>query len=112
MPSLISLRRTDREKRDMADPSPKPEEMDDYPWGLDLNLGHEEIQKLGLAEGLEAGTEVALIATATVTNSSVAIVNSMNKRNMTLQIRAMQVKPIVPEVNEAELIYGGKVAAS
>ena len=114
--SLVSLKRTDREKaRDLEAPRSDGLDMPDYAWGLTINLGHEELQKLGLAsEGIEAGEQVAILAVAMVSNNSAEQVGAMTKRTMTLQFQQMQIVSMNEKEtpNEAELIYGGKVARS
>jgi len=111
--TLASLQRTPREKREMSDRSPHPENIEDFGWGLTISLGHEELQKLGLArDGVDTGSTVAILATGLVTTNSVEMVNSIARRSMTIQFQSMQVSAMGGETpkNEAELIYGGKVA--
>lgn len=111
--SLVSLKRTDKEKIASVDSSPKPELVPDFSWGLTINLGHEELQKLGFArDGIEVGKFVAIAATAIVTNNSIELNSEQTRRNITLQFSSMQMVPMNEEAprNAAELIYGGRVA--
>lgn len=111
---LASLRRTNREKMEMADHRPKPEELEDFGWGLTISLGHAELQKLGLArEGVDAGSFVAVVATGRVVTNSVEMINGMARRSMVVQLQNMQIEPMEEAPKDiAELIYGGKVARS
>ena len=107
MISLVSLARTAKEKLEIADPVRQPQEIDDYGWGLTINLGPEELKKLQIpGEDLNAGDPVALHGTGIIVTSSVEMVNGQANRNVTIQIQNLALKNITPERSDAELIYG------
>lgn len=75
-----------------------PGKGDQYPWGLRLNLGNEEIEKLGLDfSGLSAGDTVAIIAKATICDLSEREELEAGEgkevyRNCSIQIKELEIK--------------------
>lgn len=71
-PTMVSMERTKAEKKkaqercEVAMPSDGP----DYPWGLNLNLGKEELDKLGIKELPGVGDEFHIVAVCCVTRVS------------------------------------------
>lgn len=112
MVSLISLARTPREKQDMVSKEPRAEDIDDYAWGLSVTLDDAAIRKLGLgSKDLKAGDELVVAGQTMVVNTSIEMENGIPKKTLTIQFQKMAVVPEAPP-NEAERIYGGKVAKS
>ena len=107
----VSMGFTPQEKIDQAEEmssGPSPEDMVDYPYGLRIHLSHEELQKLGYAsEGLTPGTRVALVGYAVVKDASAEQVNTMTKRNASLQITDLAVEAAPEETDRAAALYGG-----
>lgn len=90
---MVSMERTAAEKKKAeelckANPCDGP----DYPWGLALNLGKEELDKLGVKGLPEIGEEFQLVATAKVTRVSQSATESgTDHKGVELQITAMAV---------------------
>lgn len=92
-PKVVSMERTEAEKK-------KAEEMckampcdgPDYPWGLCINLGKEELDKLGVKGLPEVGEEFRIVATACVTRvSQSAGKDGIEHKGVELQITDMGV---------------------
>lgn len=113
--SLVSLKRTNREKKDIISTEVDALGIEDYSWGLTITLEHGDLQKLGFAQlGLEAGSSVNVVARAMVKANTVDMTGEGMKRTMTLQFQDMEMSPVDPKdaPNEARVIYNGKVAKS
>lgn len=68
---MVSMERTAAEKKQAEELcKANPCEGPDYPWGLALNLGKEELDKLGVKGLPEIGEEFQIVATAKVTRVS------------------------------------------
>jgi hypothetical protein len=77
---LVDLKRTKAEKKD-DDKRAKSSPMDsDYHYGLRLHLGDDELDKLGLKENPEVGTEHRLVAHAKVVRSDHSADEHMGER--------------------------------
>lgn len=87
---VVSMERTPAEKK-AAEETMKPQmEGPDYPWGLCLNLGKDEMDKLGIEELPEPGDEFHVYAVCVVTNvHSSASESGDESKGITLQITAM-----------------------
>lgn len=83
---------------------PEPAE---YPYGLRISLGHEELQKLGINEMPALDSEHRLVALVCVVGTSVTEDQSSEKpmRSLQLQIEQMSLSP-AKEEDEADRLYG------
>jgi hypothetical protein len=108
--NIVSLARTPQEKVEREKrfrDGPGVEEMEDYPGGLVLHLGHDELQKLGFASGgLESGDKVVIIGGGTVTATNSQSINGMQERSVSLQVQSLALELKEEEEPRANLIYG------
>jgi len=92
-PKIVSMERTAAEKAKAEEAcKAMPCEGPDYPWGLCLNLGKEELAKLGITKLPEVGDEFHIYGVACVTRVS----QSANKegdesKSVELQVTALGV---------------------
>lgn len=82
-----------REQKGVPMESIKP----DYPWGLCINLGAEELDKLGMTKLPEVGTEMELGIKVTVTrvaqSASTSSRGTDEHREVGLQITDIEIEP-------------------
>ena len=88
---LISLKRSAEDKRkDMGNPAPIEAMAPDYPWGTCLDLGSDELKKLGFTKLPAIGAELTLTAKVRVTRISESAAEGSagieDQRSMSLQI--------------------------
>lgn len=90
---LVSMKRSAADKRkDMGSPCSVESIAPDYPWGLCVNMDGDELDKLGLKDLPEVGTEFMLMAKVKVTSVNQSASESKKKgeydesRRITLQI--------------------------
>lgn len=78
-----------------------------YPWGLEVRLDKEALEKLGLADALpKAGASMKLAANVEVTNVSESDTAGGGKTcSLTLQITELGLTPAKDEKKAAELLY-------
>lgn len=90
---VVSLARTAAEKKAAQERWTKPPESDvEYPYGLCINLGKDEIKKLGLKDLPDVGEEVTVLAVCTVTRVSQSAslkANDEDSQGVELQITHM-----------------------
>lgn len=95
MDKLVSMQRTDAEK-EAAEEACKamPCEGPDYPWGLCINLGKDELAKLGVKKLPGVGAEFQLVAHVCVTRvSQSASQDGEDSMGIELQITEMALAP-------------------
>ena len=69
---MASMKRTAEDKRkDMGSPAAVESIAPDFPWGLCIHLGADELNKLGIKEMPDAGATMMLMATVQVTRVQV-----------------------------------------
>lgn len=83
------------------------DERPDYPYGLSLHLGKEQLEKLGI-EGLpETGTPMLVMARVFVEQAGEHTTNGeQTERHITLQITEMSLSPEATKVSAAEKMFG------
>ena len=69
MPNLIDLKRTPSDKKDSETMMTSDVEQEDYAWGLQLDLGSEELDKLGV-DKFNVGDEFEITAMVRVKSFS------------------------------------------
>jgi hypothetical protein len=115
---MVDLRRTDADKRaELAEYGGKatPERlktMEDYPYGLSINLDGAAMAKLGIdATSFAAGASVTLVAGAMVRSMTSETVGGKVKQSMTLQLQRLGIEE-EPDSSETILkrMYGGRDA--
>lgn len=94
---LVDMKLTPEEdkEKDGDEGAPEAPEGPEYPWGLCINLGPEELKKLGIEELPEVGAEIHIDAQAKVTSISE---REDDERRVELQITAIHLN----EGGEAE----------
>ena len=88
---IVPMKRTDKEKK-AAEKRYKemPSDGPDYPWGLCLNLGKEELDKLGIKDLPKVGDEFHMYAVGKVTRvHQSASEQGEDSRGIELQITHM-----------------------
>lgn len=92
---MASMKRTaDDKRKDMGAPATVDSIAPDYPWGLCIHLGADELNKLGIKEMPEAGCCMMLMATVHVTRVQVTAAAGVkpgddSERSVDLQITDM-----------------------
>lgn len=89
--TMVSMKRTPKDKRkDMGEPCSIEAMAPDYPWGLCIHLDADELDKLGLTELPQVGTEIPVTVKVKVTRvSQSAVEGSDEQRSVDLQITDM-----------------------
>lgn len=105
---LVSMKLSKSEKKSSA-PAVTEAEQPDYPYGLELSLEKEQIEKLGL-ETPKAGAEFILAARVEVRRISVTDEkDGKGYKSVALQVTDMALeKPGVDNAAIAKALYGGK----
>ena len=92
---MASMKRTPADNRkDMGGPVSVDSIAPDFPWGLCIHLGADELNKLGMKEMPEAGKTMMLMATVQVTRVQVTAAAGVKpaddqERSVDLQITDM-----------------------
>lgn len=112
---LVSMAKTVEEKRDESRPwseGPDPAKIEDYPYGLTINLSTAELRKLGFARGqLDPGARVNIVAVAMVKSARAEVINGLETHEATLQIEQMAMEPLStddPNETRAASMFGEK----
>lgn len=81
-----------------------------YPWGLRINLGDEELKKLGINELPKVGEKLPLMAMVSVVGVRSNESQNGETRNVELQITecAMEMKKPMDNEKTASKLYGGE----
>lgn len=95
---LVSMKRSQKaDKEAMGGPS-LSSKGENYPYGLRIDLGHEEMKKLGMKKLPKAGAMHKFTAHAKVTRAQESISEESGKRrSMNLQIMKMKFHPTTDE---------------
>ncbi len=72
-----------------AEESGKMPDMPDYPYGLCICLNDDDLEKLDLADDMEAGDTITFMATAKVTSVSAREIGGEVEKRVELQITNM-----------------------
>lgn len=104
---MISLERTDAEIAEKKSEYAEGGDMPKYPWGLEIRLEDEELEKLKLGM-MPVGTEVTFIAKAAVTAVRENETEDGKDRCLTLQIRSMEFPGRDNSDEIAEKMYGSE----
>lgn len=107
MATLISMENTAAEAKEQT--SPTADGGPKYPWGLNICLNDDSLDKLGVKTLPAVGTEVTMVAKATVASTSENATESSGTRSsMDLQITDMQLDGLNNDLfgRAAEMLYG------
>lgn len=110
MTSLINMENTASEAAEQVG-APAAYDAPKYPWGLEINLNDDSLDKLGVKTLPAVGTEVTIVAKATVSSTSERSTESDGAcASMSLQITDMQVDGLDADLlgRAAQLLYGKK----
>ena len=110
MATLINMENTPQEAAQQVG-VPAAADGPKYPWGLCITLSDDSIEKLGVKTLPSAGTEVTIVAKATVTGTSERQTEGEGtKQSMDLQITDMQIDGLDADLfgRAAEMLYGKK----
>lgn len=108
MATLISMENTQQEANAQVSPTA---DAPKYPWGLSICLNDDSLEKLGVKSLPAVGTEVTIVAKATVSGTSEnATENDGTRSSMDLQITDMQLDGLDGDLfgRAAEMLYGKK----
>lgn len=109
MSSLINMENTPQEAQQMVNPS--ADAAPKYPWGLNICLNNDSLDKLGVKALPAVGTEVTIVAKATVAATREnATEGEGSQSSMDLQITDMQIDGLDADLfgRAAEMLYGKK----
>ena len=107
MATLISMETTAQEAKEYTQPSVA--DAPKYPWGLNICLSDDSLDKLGVKTLPAVGTEVTIVAKAIVASTSEnATEGSGTRSSMDLQITDMQLDGLNADLfgRAAEMLYG------
>jgi hypothetical protein len=110
MASLINMENTAQEAQAQVGPT-SAADAPKYPWGLEINLNDDSLDKLGVKTLPAVGTEVTIVAKATVSSTSErATEESGACASMSLQITDLQIDGLDADLfgRAAETLYGKK----
>lgn len=99
---MINMKKSVAEKLDSDAVACAPMSGEDYPWGLSISLGNDELEKLDLDGDCTAGDTIDLRAFAKVTSVSVREINGRQERRIELQITDLAVESEEEEVRDEE----------
>lgn len=109
MTSLINMENTPQEAQEMT--SPSADNAPKYPWGLCITLNDDSLNKLGVKTLPAVGTQVTVIARATVSATREnATEGDGAQASMDLQITDLQIDGLDVDFlgRVAEVLYGKK----
>jgi len=106
---LKSMALSAKESKAMTEPaSPSANDGPRYPWGLQLRLDNESIEKLGLAGLPDTGATLMVHARAIVTETSERDSQDGGKRRtLEIQITDLAIEAEPNEGERAKTLYGG-----
>lgn len=110
MSSLIDMQNTAQEAQAQVGLTPAAD-APKYPWGLEINLNDDSLDKLGVKTLPAVGTEVTIVAKATISSTSERSTESDgNCASMSLQITDMRLDGLDADLlgRAAEILYGKK----
>lgn len=83
---LVNMKISKAEQEKRSEPSTIATERPMYPWGLNLNLDNDTLEKLGIDGLPKVGESYAIIATASVSSVSSSESEGGAHRSLSLQI--------------------------
>lgn len=106
---LIDVKRTKADKKAESDrwKGDAVEEMDDYPYGLTVNLDDDTMSKLGLTDkDFDTGEPVMLMAEAVITEDRINTINGKTRRSMAIQLRKIAISQGEGKADVSTTLYG------
>ena len=108
MSSLINMENTPQEAQAQVGLTPAAD-APKYPWGLEINLNDDSLDKLGVKSLPAVGTEVTIVAKATVSSTSERATEGEGAcSSMNLQITDLQIDGLEKDLfgRAADMLYG------
>lgn len=114
MTKLVSMKMSKKEAKETMVGPATSSDAPKYPYGLELRLGNDELEKLGLTEGLKAGTKCTITAEAQVTEyREVERMSGDDSCSMEIQITALAIEPTKKSKKDAKAgMHLNKIAGS
>lgn len=108
MAALVDMKRTPTDKKAEEKEWKTGYAGEDYPYGLKITLGNDELEKLGNPKfDMEAGGTLA--AKFFVCSQTENTVNGKTKRNVTLELRQIAIEAkAATDAEKADKLYGKK----
>lgn len=85
---MVDMKRTEADAQSGAMSMPVDSDGGQYPYGLQINLEEDDLDKLGIADLPAVGTEIKGTFTGTVTSTRLGATG--NDRSMTVQVCCLQ----------------------
>lgn len=113
MATLINMENTPQEAKAQVGLTPESD-APKYPWGLEISLNDDSLDKLGIETLPAVGTAVTIVAKATVSSTSERATESDGAcASMCLQITEMQLSGVQEDAlgRATKALYGGTNAS-
>ena len=105
---LVSLARTEADKKKDRERFTDIEQQEDFPWGVNVHLRDEELEKLGLdGASLDSDDRVSIVAEGMVTTSNSRSIGGKKSHDVTIQLQKMAISPMKDSDTErADTLFG------
>lgn len=105
---LIDVKRTEADKKREREQWDKPmmADMEDYPYGLQIQLDNETIVKLGLGD-IDTADEVDIVACGVIVSDNINTVGGKTRRSMTIQLQKLAISQEEESESLVKTLYGG-----
>jgi len=103
---MVDMERTAAEKKAAEERMKAMPEGDDYPWGLSINLGKDELAKLGIDSLPKIGAEFRIVGIAKVTSVSASADTTDEHQCMGMQIIELGLEDDSDTTTAANKLYG------
>ena len=104
---MISMKRKPDGENSTAMPV-EGSSKEEYPYGLCISLGKEELKKLGITQPPSVGSKMTITAAVFVKSASThEYVGDDKEMNVSLQITDMEIGEAKDKADSATLLYGG-----
>ena len=106
--ALVDMKLDKSEQKRLAEPTVAAE-APEYPYGLEIQLQEDSIEKLGIKNLPKPGDKFRLYSeVVTVDVGSNANVSGKKRAHLTLQITAMVLAPAKDDKSASDALYGGE----
>jgi hypothetical protein len=104
--AMVNMKRAESERKDYAEVG-MDSDGPDYPYGLCISLGKEELDKLGITSLPEVGTEMMVMAKGFVKSVSSHEYKGEGKHmSVEVQLTDVEVGAAPASTNAADALYG------
>lgn len=102
---LIDMKHSPKEREEESEEA-KEQKGPEYPWGLKITLGEDELEKLGLGENPKSGEEFEIHAKGFVCEERESSSDDYgDDRSVTIQLTSVGLEPEEEEEDGKETIY-------